>query len=141
MMKRTVSIILIVMMVCSMFAMMSVGAFAEGTGETATEQASGALAQALEKVKSFIPMEMLNEFKNEIISYVKELWAFIQSDETYKNIATAILAILAILFIPIIIAVVVIIYTIAALVAAISSALVAIIQLILTTLVGIFPTL
>jgi chromate transport protein ChrA len=53
---------------------------------------------------------LLSELKVAVKELVLEIINFIKSNETYKNIATAILAVLAILFLPLVLGVVVIVF-------------------------------
>ena len=103
-MKRFIFILLILITLCSVF---TVSIFAEGeTSDYDTGVQAGANAA-----------QALNEAKEELWGFLEQTWNFIMSDETYKNIATAILGILAIIFIPIIAGVIVFVYMILAVVA------------------------
>jgi putative effector of murein hydrolase LrgA (UPF0299 family) len=139
-MKRFVSLLLIILMISSVMAVMSISVFAADGAESAIP-GSSQIKDLLDKVKAYVPLDTLKEFKNELELYVKALIVFIKSEETYKNIATAILAVLAFLFIPIVIGVVVIVYLAAALMAAVSTVVVGIVEVILTVLVGLIPAL
>ena len=59
-----------------------------------------------------LDLQGLNNIKlgDEFVGMFKDLWNFIASNETYKNIATAFVAILAILLIPVLIALAIIAY-------------------------------
>jgi hypothetical protein len=127
-------------MISSVMAVMSISVFAADGAESAIP-GSSQIKDLLDKVKAYVPLDALKEFKNELELYVKALIIFIKSEETYKNIATAILAVLAFLFIPIVIGVVVIVYLAAALMAAVSTVVVGIVEVILTVLVGLIPAL
>lgn len=103
-MKRFIFILLILITLCSVFTF---SIFAEGeTSDYDTGVQAGANAA-----------QALNEAKEELWGFLEQTWNFIMSDETYKNIATAILGILAIIFIPIIAGVIVFVYMILAVVA------------------------
>ena len=140
-MKRFVSLLLIIIMISSVMALMSVSVFAAGGSVTDSIPGGSQLKELLAKVKGYVPLEKLEELKYELTLYVKALIIFIQSEETYKNIVTAALAILAFLFIPIIIGVVVVVYLAAALMAAVSTVVIGIVQVILTALVGLIPAI
>ncbi len=103
-MKRFIFILLILITLCSVF---TVSIFAEGENSSYNDgvQAGANLAQEL------------NNAKEELWGILEQTWNFIMSDETYKNIATAILGILAFIFIPIIAGIVVFVYMILAAVA------------------------
>ena len=140
-MKRFVSLLLIIMMISSVMALASVSVLAAGGSATDSIPGDSQLQGLLAKVKGYVPLEKLEELKNELTLYVKALILFIKSEETYKNIATTVLAILAFLFIPIIIGVIVVVYLAAALMAAVSTVVIGIVQVILTVLVGLIPAI
>ena len=103
-MKRCIFILLIVITLCSVF---TVSIFAENKDSAYDDgaKAGANLAQGL------------NQAKEELWGFLEQTWDFIMSDETYKDLANAILGILAFIFIPIIAGVVVFAYMILAVVA------------------------
>ena len=103
-MKRFIFILLILITLCSVF---TVSIFAENEDSAYDDgaKAGANLAQGL------------NQAKEELWGFLEQTWDFIMSDETYKDLANAILGILAFIFIPIIAGVVVFSYIILAVVA------------------------
>ena len=103
-MKRFIFILLILITLCSVF---TVSIFAENEDSAYDDgaKAGANLAQGL------------NQAKEELWGFLEQTWDFIMSDETYKDLANAILGILAFIFIPIIAGVVVFAYMILAVVA------------------------
>ena len=148
-MKRFVSVIFIMLLTLSLLTTLGMSAFAaetpDGAGEltdnvtTGVGQFTKVLEGLLEQAKGFLPMEKLEAVKNEMVITVKAIWVFIQNDETYKNVFTAIAAILAFIFIPIIIGVLVVAYLIIAIMIVFAGVLVKIVEVILSILVGFLP--
>ena len=79
---------------------------------------------------------LVDELKEEIFGLVKDIWNFICSNETYKNIATAVVAVVAILLIPIIIALAVIAYIAMAVTIWVAGALMSLIEAIIAIAMG-----
>lgn len=77
---------------------------------------------------------LLTELKVAVKELVLEIINFIKSDETYKNIATAILAVLAILFLPVILGVVVIVFVAIVAMESFVGAMVKIVEIILAVI-------
>ncbi len=75
---------------------------------------------------------LLTELKVAVKELALEIINFIKSEETYKNIATAILAVLAILFLPLILGVVVIVFVAIVAMESFVGAMVKIVEIILT---------
>lgn len=96
----------------------------EGTATGETDLIANFLA-------SFIPVEALGRLKDALFSFVERLWDFIMSDETYSNVATAVLAVLGILAIPVVVGVVVVIYGIIGGMIIVAGALTAVVELFL----------
>ncbi len=67
---------------------------------------------------------------------IGDVFTFITSNETYKNIATAILAVLAILIVPFLVALLVIAYVAMAAIITIAGALTSLAESIITVVVG-----
>ena len=86
-MKRFIFILLILITLCSVF---TVSIFAENEDSAYDDgaKAGANLAQGL------------NQAKEELWGFLEQTWDFIMSDETYKELATAVLGILAFIFIP-----------------------------------------
>ena len=103
-MKRFIFILLILITLCSVF---TVSIFAENEDSAYDDgaKAGANLAQGL------------NQAKEELWGFLEQTWDFIMSDETYKELATAVLGILAFIFIPILAGVIVFAYMILAVVA------------------------
>ncbi len=145
-MKRFISILLIALIACSAFSVMAISAFAEETGNKVvddtlanTGKVTDTLNGVFEKVKAYVPMDELMKFKNEATVFVKALILFVKSEETYKNIATAILGVLAFIFIPIIIGIVVAAYIAATLMTVCASVIVKIAEIVLGIIIGMIP--
>lgn len=98
--------------------------------EENTDPIGGFLAQ-------YLPVEALGKLKDALFGFVGQLWAFIQRDETYSNIATAILAVLTLIAIPIIIGVVVVIYAVIGAMIIFAGALTAVIEIVLSMIPSI----
>lgn len=139
-MKRITSILLILIIVCSAFTVMNISVFAE-EGATQDEAAAGGIDGILDMLGQFIPMETINNLKETVFGPINDLWDRVMSNETYKNIFTAILGVLGFLLIPIIFALAFIAYTIMAASIICAGALVALLEVILTILVGLIPGL
>ncbi len=165
-MKRLISALLILMLVLSMFTISSMLVFAEGEGEGSTENEetlpeggdTGSDSEAEdsvtedkeEKESGFLESEemqeltglvgeiktILGEVKNEFVGVFNEVKAFIESNETYKNIFTAILACLAIVFLPFLVAIMVLGYIAIAVIVLISSALMSVVEFVVGWFVG-----
>lgn len=145
-MKRFISILLIALIACSALSVMTISAFAEEAGNNVVDDAlantgkvTDTLKGVLEKVKAYVPMDELMKFKDEATAFVKALIVFVKSEETYKNIATAILGVLAFIFIPIIIGIVVAAYIAAALMTVCASVIVKIAEVVLGLIIGMIP--
>ena len=76
----------------------------------------------------------LDELKGTLFGFVEKMWSFITSNETYKNIATALVAILAFLVIPVVLGLVVVAYVAGAMVVVVSSALMTVVEVLIKTL-------
>jgi hypothetical protein len=136
-MKKFISILLIMTLLCGMFAVNSISVYAEeivdesvdnvGDAEQDTttdeevdqpvvEEESAPFEEESSFIMSllgkFIPMEALGRLKDALFGFVEKMWEFIQSNETYSNIATAVIALLAVLALPLVVGGVVIIYAI-----------------------------
>lgn len=107
-MKRFISIVLIMTLFVSIFAVSSIQSFAAESGEnTKIEEKTSAIRSFLKDV----PLgDKLLSLLDTVLGYCKQLVRFIRSNETYKNIATAVLAVLAFLAIPILLGVLVVVY-------------------------------
>lgn len=153
-MKRSISILFIFILMISVIASMSISAFAQEesveteTGNVAGEpntEGEGAveippeLQGALGVLHKFELKDKIESLTNWFKSTVAEVWNFIQSDETYKNIFTAIVAVIAFLFLPVIIGVLVVAYLSAAMMTVFAGVLVEIVKVILTMFVGVIP--
>ena len=161
-MKRLISALLILMLVLSMFTISSMLVFAEGEGEGSTENEetlpeggdTGSDSEAEDKEEKdpgFLESEemqeltglvgeiktILGEVKNEFVGVFNEVKAFIASNETYKNIFTAILACLAIVFLPFLVAIMVLGYIAIAVIVLISSALMSVVEFVVGWFVGV----
>ena len=108
-MKRFVSILFVFIFIISAFSVTGVTAFAAeegGMGEfigSVQENTSvymEKLTGLLESLKSYVPMEKIEALKSELTAWVKAIWGFISSNQTYKNIFTAIAAIIVFLLLP-----------------------------------------
>ncbi len=146
-MKRLTSILLILLLVCSVFSVTALSTFAEEAdlGDVAGDtienanKLTDALKGLLEQVRAIAPMEALEEFKNEAIEFVNVLIAFLKHQGTYEQVSTAILAILGFIFLPIIIGLIVVAYVAIALGTVFASVLVGIVKVLLTVLVAMIP--
>lgn len=128
-MKNIKSILMMVMIVCMMLSATSVVAFAE-------ESAEGMNIEAIlgELGVDFSSIEQeLAALTAEAKGYIDGIVNMIMEDETYRSIATAVLAILAVLLFPVIIALIFIAYVTIAMMIIFAGALTAVVEL----LVGI----
>ncbi len=142
-MKRITSILLILIIACSVFTVMSIPAFAEdgavaGDEATAGEgAAAGALDGILAKLKQFVAGVQLDNIKETVFGPVKNMWNLIMSNETYKNFLTGILAVLAFIAIPVVFGVTFIVYAIMVAASVLGNALIVIIVAITEMLIGV----
>lgn len=143
MMKRFVSILFIFIFVFSAFSAMSISAFAEddfaGSVQGSAAENIGKLTELLKSLEEYVPTEELEKIKSELTTTVKAVWLFIQSDETYKNIFTAIVGVLAFLFLPILIGLVIVVYAIMAGMIMMGGALVEVVKVFLEILIPMLP--
>lgn len=143
MMKRFVSILFIFIFVFSAFSAMSISAFAEddfaGSVQDSATENIGKLTELLKSLEEYVPTEELEKIKSELTTTVKAVWLFIQSDETYKNIFTAIVGVLAFLFLPILIGLVIVVYAIMAGMIMMGGALVEVVKVFLEILIPMLP--
>ncbi|MBQ7873101.1 MAG: hypothetical protein IJ360_03930 [Clostridia bacterium] len=143
MMKRFVSILFIFIFVFSAFSAMSISAFAEddfaGSVQDSATENIGKLTELLKSLEEYVPTEELEKIKSELTTTVKAVWLFIQSDETYKNIFTAIVGVLAFLFLPILIGLVIVAYAIMAGMIMMGGALVEVVKVFLEILIPMLP--
>lgn len=143
MMKRFVSILFIFIFVFSAFSAMSISAFAEddfaGSVQDGAAENIGKLTELLKSLEEYVPTEELEKIKSELTTTVKAVWLFIQSDETYKNIFTAIVGVLAFLFLPILIGLVIVVYAIMAGMIMMGGALVEVVKVFLEILISMLP--
>jgi hypothetical protein len=95
------------------------------------EETSDNIRNELGKVNNNITADLFLGFVDEFKGIKDQVWSFLSSNETYKNIFTAILAILGFLFIPILLGVLLIAYLIMAIVVFIVSIIVSFINLIM----------
>ena len=143
MMKRFVSILFIFIFVFSAFSAMSISAFAEDDFADSVQDSAaeniGKLTELLKSLEEYVPTEELEKIKSELTTTVKAVWLFIQSDETYKNIFTAIVGVLAFLFLPILIGLVIVAYAIMAGMIMMGGALVEVVKVFLEILIPMLP--
>lgn len=126
-MKKFKSILTIVMVVCMLFSSTSTVAFAEEPSMNVDVDAIiGDLGIDFGSVE-----QELNALTAEVKSYVDGLVNMIMEDETYRNIATAIIAILAVLLFPVIIALIFIAYVGIAMMVICAGALTAVVELLM----------
>lgn len=121
-MKRFTSILMIFILMFTFMSTTSVMALAADGNVEAQPDASDDMGS------------LLSELKVAVKELVLEIINFIKSDETYKNIATAILAVLAILFLPLILAVVVIVFVAIVAMESFVGAMVKIVEIILAVI-------
>ena len=146
-MKRIMSILLIMILVCSVFSVMAISAFAdeEPSGDVAEDtlenmnKVTGGIQGLLEQVQAFVPMDILEQYKNEATMFVKVLIAAVKHEDTYRNIFTAILGVLGFLCIPLVIGVIVVLYVAIALATVFASVLVKLAEVFLLMLVAVIP--
>ena len=79
---------------------------------------------------------LVTKLKDDIWGVIEDVFNFIVSNETYKNIATAILGVLAVLILPFLVAVLVIVFVAMAAIITISSALMSLVEAITAFVVG-----
>lgn len=143
MMKRFVSILFIFIFAFSAFSAMSISAFAEDDFADSVQDSAaeniGKLTELLKSLEEYVPTEELEKIKSELTTTVKAVWLFIQSDETYKNIFTAIVGVLAFLFLPILIGLVIVAYAIMAGMIMMGGALVEVVKVFLEILIPMLP--
>lgn len=112
-MKRFTSILMILMIMLTFMSTVSLAAYAEDGAETSTptleidtiEQLLGVDLGFVDEIQA-----KLTELKTTLFGYVDRVVNFIKSNETYKNIAKAILAVIAILLFPVFIGLIVVVY-------------------------------
>ncbi len=151
-MKNVTSIILILVLICTLVSLMSVPAFAEEgaatPGEESTEvtppaqdesaaEEGGFIDGLLEKVKGFVTAEKLASLKEQLFALPEKLVSFVKNAATYENIATLIVAIAAIITIPIIFGLVIVAYITIGAMILFAGALTAVVEIILTILTGL----
>lgn len=112
-MKRFTSILMILMIMLTFMSTASLAAYAEDGAETSTPALEiDAIEQLLGVDLGFVDeiQAKLTELKTTLFGYVDKVVNFIKSNETYKNIAKAILAVIAILLFPVFIGLIVVVY-------------------------------
>lgn len=112
-MKRFTSILMILMIMLTFMSTASLAAYAEDGAETSTPTLEiDAIEQLLGVDLGFVDeiQAKLTELKTTLFGYVDRVVNFIKSNETYKNIAKAILAVIAILLFPVFIGLIVVVY-------------------------------
>jgi len=147
-MKRIASVLLLLVIVISAFSTIGLIAFAEEGAADGENVDSGAHQGGEETsnpsdlimgfLGSFLPSEELKELYDTFVGAVKEIWDFIMQDETYQNIATAVLGVIAFLLIPVIVGVLVLVYVAISAMTLFAGALVGIIEMLAGVL---FPML
>lgn len=133
-MKKIFSILLVMTFVFSAFAVCPV--FAAGEAESATP--SLGLDLNLDIDLSDIK-GTLSSLKDKLFGFVKDIIAKIMSNETYKNIATAIGAVLAFIFLPIIIGLIIVAYVAIGAMVLVAGALVAVVEIFVSIFSGFIP--
>lgn len=145
-MKRFISILFVFIFIISAFSVTGVTAFAAEEGEMGefigsvqenTSVYMEKLTGLLESLKSYVPMEKIEALKAELTTWVKAIWGFISSNQTYKNIFTAIAAIIVFLLLPIVIGLILVAYAIMAGMIMFGGALVAVAQVFIEMLIKI----
>ena len=101
----------------------------EGEGELSENEELGGLFDEL--------WAILIELKDDFVELVDDLIVFIESDETYSNIATIVLAVLAVIFIPFLIALLVIGYILIAIILIIVTAVMWVLEWALGAIMGL----
>ena len=112
-MKRFTSILMILMIMLTFMSTASLAVYAEDGAENSTPTLEiDAIEQLLGVDLSFVDeiQAKLTELKATLFGYVDKVVNFIKSNETYKNIAKAILAVIAVLLFPVFIGLIVVVY-------------------------------
>ncbi len=125
-MKKMFSILLIMTFIFSTFAVCPV--LAAGEAESASPSLD------LSDIKG-----TLASLKDKLFGFVKDIIAGIMSNETYKNIATAIGAVLAFIFLPIIIGLIIVAYVAIGAMVLVAGALVAVVEIFVSIFSGFIP--
>ena len=107
-MKKIFSVLLILVLVISTFALTSISAFAADAPAGDSAQSEGDFVTDF--LASVLPLEELDALKASLFGIVEEMWNYIMSDSTYASIATAIFACLLALAIPIVLGILIVIY-------------------------------
>lgn len=81
----------------------------------------------------------LSSLKDKLFGFVKDIIAKIMSNETYKNVATAIGAVLAFIFLPIIIGLIIVAYVAIGAMVLVAGALVAVVEIFVSIFSGFIP--
>lgn len=147
-MKRFASFVLIFIFVASLFVATSMTIFAEDTVENIPapeEQTDLTWNNLSAAIKNIDVTDMnsikaaYNTLKGVLKSYYHKLVTFIKSNETYSDIATAILGILAFITFPIIIGLIVIAYITIGAMILFAGALTAVVELVLGVVSTLVP--
>ena len=125
-MKKFLSFLLVMTFVFSAFAACPV--FAAGEAESASPSLD------LGDIKG-----TLSSLKDKLFGFVKDIIAKIMSNETYKNVATAIGAVLAFIFLPIIIGLIIVAYVAIGAMVLVAGALVAVVEIFVSIFSGFIP--
>lgn len=125
-MKKFLSFLLVMTFVFSAFAACPV--FAAGEAESASPSLD------LSDIKG-----TLSSLKDKLFGFVKDIIAKIMSNETYKNIATAIGAVLAFIFLPIIIGLIIVAYVAIGAMVLVAGALVAVVEIFVSIFSSFIP--
>lgn len=125
-MKKFLSFLLVMTFVFSAFAACPV--FAAGEAESASPSLD------LSDIKG-----TLSSLKDKLFGFVKDIIAKIMSNETYKNVATAIGAVLAFIFLPIIIGLIIVAYVAIGAMVLVAGALVAVVEIFVSIFSGFIP--
>lgn len=136
-MKRLVYVFMIIALLCTVMTITSVSAFAEDVSDEVVEgvgdvEADKTTDAPVEDKKEPTIQEQIAGLKDKLFGYIKRVWNFIMSDETYKNIFTAVVAVLAFLMLPVIVALVVIAYVSLAAITMVSAALISVIEMLMS---------
>ncbi len=108
----------------------------EDSGEQTPPENEGTTEDEEDLSASEELMGLVGKLKDEIFGLIEDVFNFITSNETYKNIATAIIGVLAILIVPFLVAVLVVVFVAMAAVITISSALISLVEAITGLVVG-----
>lgn len=133
-MKRFTSILMIFVLMLTFMSTASVVAYAE---DGQTDSSSGFELSMIEQLLgvdlTFVDeiKAKLTELKDTLFGYVHKVVDFIKSNETYTNIAKAILAVFAILLFPVFIGLIVVVYVTIAAMILFAGALVGIVEIIM----------